>query len=560
MKRRIFISMCILAAVTVALSSLLTFVVMHHRIYNLEKEDVKEAALYIASGLSMVEDPYSYLQNISVGSNRITLVAEDGSVLYDSVEKAENMDNHLDRPEISAAMKNGFGESVRLSATLHKQTFYYAVLLNNGMVVRVASTVDSVFRIIAGFIPYAILIIIITFILALLVAGRETAKIIQPINKLDLHNPESNEIYDELSPLLSRIAEQNTQIENQMRQLREKQEEFTAISQNMREGLIVLNEKAEILSINNSTLHIFGAQGQNYLNKNILVLSRDLALSTAVKSALEGKPSVETLTIGNHQYQLIANTVWVDGHIKGAVALILDVTERYAAEQMRREFTANVSHELKTPLTSISGYAEIIKNGLVKTEDIPLFAQRIHTEASHLIDLIEDIMRLSCLDENNVDMSREPVDLMEVSKDVCQRLESLAKDKNVTVSVSGENAIVLGSRQILEQMIYNLCDNAIKYNRNNGSVNVIISRLENGVELTVSDTGIGIPKEHQNRIFERFYRVDKSHSSKIRGTGLGLSIVKHGAIYHDAKIQLESEAGKGTTIRLVFPLPPINVQ
>ncbi len=556
MKRRIFLSMCLLAMLIVFLSSMLTFVVVYRQIFDIMQREIEKEASYIAASLENAEDPRLFLQNVSTKAHRITLIANDGTVLFDSAERAENMENHRNRPEVSAALKNGIAKSVRLSRTLGKQTFYCAVLLKNGMVLRVANVVDSVYSAILSFVPYILFIIAVTLALALLIANRETKKIVEPINALNLQNPMSNDVYDELSPLLMRIAQQNQQIENQMRALREKHEEFNAITENMIEGLILLNERADILSVNKSAIRIFGGHDRSsYLNRNILTLSRDLTLRAAVKKALEGDHCEEILEMGGHHYQLTTNPVWVNGRVKGAVVLILDITERYAAEQIRREFSANVSHELKTPLTSILGYAEIIKNGMVKSEDIPRFAERIYNEANHLIALIDDIIKLSRLDENNIDIPRKRVNLLELSKKVCARLETQAREKGVIISVSGQNGFVFGIEEILEQMIYNLCDNAVKYNRENGRVDVNISQNEKEVVLTVSDTGIGIPKEHQTRVFERFYRVDKSRSNRTGGTGLGLSIVKHGAMHHNARIELESQPGHGTTIRVIFPAP-----
>lgn len=556
MKRRIFLSMCLLAILTVLLSSMLTFVVMYRQIFDIMQREIEKEASYIAASLETTEDPRLFLHSVSTKAHRITLIADDGTVLFDSIEKAENMENHKGRPEVSAALKSGIGKSVRLSRTLGKQTFYCAVLLKNGMVLRVANVMDSVYSAILSFVPYILCIIAVTFALALLIANRETKKIVEPINALNLQNPMSNDVYDELSPLLIRIAQQNKQIENQMHTLKEKHEEFNAITENMSEGLILLNEKADILSVNKSAIRIFGGHdSSNYLHRNILTLSRNLTLRAAVKKALEGDHCEEILEMGDRHYQLTTNPVWVNGRVKGAVVLILDITEKRAAEQIRREFSANVSHELKTPLTSILGYAEIIKNGMVKIEDIPGFAERIYNEANHLIALIDDIIRLSRLDEDNIDIPRKRVNLLELSKRVCARLEPQAREKSVIVSVSGQNGFVFGVEEILEQMIYNLCDNAIKYNKENGRVDVNISQSAKEVVLTVSDTGIGIPKEHQSRVFERFYRVDKSRSNRTSGTGLGLSIVKHVAMHHNARIELESQPGHGTTIRIIFPGP-----
>ncbi len=540
MKRRIFLSMSLLAILTVLFSSVLTLMVMYRKIFYIMQQEIEKEAYYIAASLEIAEDHRLFLQNISTKAHRITLIANDGTVLFDSIEKAENMENHKGRPEVSAALKSGIGKSVRLSRTLGKQTFYCAVLLKNGMVLRVANVMDSVYSTLLSFVPYILFVTAVTLSLALIIANQQTKKIVEPINALNLQDPTANEIYDELSPLLIRIAQQNKQIESQMQALQEKHQEFNAITQNMSEGLILLNEKADILSVNKSAIRIFGGDdSSNYLHKNLLTLSRNLTLRAVVKKALEGDHCEEILEMGDRHYRLTTNPVWVNGRVKGAVVLILDITEKRAAEQIRREFSAN---------------AEIIKNGMVKIEDIPRFAERIYNEANHLIALIDDIIKLSRLDEDNIDIPRKRVNLLELSKRVCARLEPQAREKSVIISVSGQNGFVWGIEEILEQMIYNLCDNAIKYNKENGRVDVNISQSAKEVVLTVSDTGIGIPKEHQNRVFERFYRVDKSRSNRTSGTGLGLSIVKHGAMHHNAKIELESYPGQGTTIRLIFPM------
>lgn len=553
MRRRIFGSMYLLVLITVLLSSLLISGLMYHKFFNLMKQEIKNEAGYIGVATEMEGIGYLTAVKNTVNFNRITLIASNGTVLFDNTAPAENLDNHGDRPEVKAALEQGFGEATRLSDTLGSQTFYYALRLTDGTVLRIANTMDSIYKTAFNGLSYMVLIILVTLIVAMLLANWQTQKIVEPINNLDLGDPMSNQVYDELAPLLTRIAKQNQELEKKMGQLRLRQEEFMAITGNMREGLIVLNVKGAVLSINQSAMRIFGVKHDAWLHKHILTLNRSMPVQIAVEKGLSGISWEEMLEFGGRQYQLMANPVGANGIVGGAVLLILDVTEKQAAEQMRREFSANVSHELRTPLTSISGYAEIMKNGLVKQEDLPRFSERIYIEANRLITLIEDIMQLSRLDENKQELPWEEVDLLALAQEVSDRLTPQAQSKGVEFTVLGERTIMYGARQILEEIVYNLCDNAIKYNREKGQVTVNLGRLAKEVVLTVTDTGIGIPREHHARVFERFYRVDKSHSKNTGGTGLGLSIVKHGVLYHKGKIQLESEVGKGTRVTVRFP-------
>jgi len=379
-----------------------------------------------------------------------------------------------------------------------------------------------------------------------------TKKIIVPINNLNLENPLSNDVYDELSPLLNRMSKQNNQIESQFKMLMEKQLEFNAITENISEGIIVLNSKGQVLSINKSAADIFGVNATYNINKHILTLNRSLTLQKAVRTALDGNNFEDVFSKGKKTYHLLASPVMSDNPVKGIILFVLDITERQNAEKMRREFSANVSHELKTPLTTISGYAELLKNGMVKNKDVAEFSGRILDEAGHLINLVDDIIRISRLDEKNIKLSFESVDLLELAQDVVSRLMPSAHKKNITIHVTGDHAILSGVKQILDEMVYNLCDNAIKYNYDFGKVDVIVSNTPEKIILSVKDNGVGISKEHQYRVFERFYRIDKSHSKDTGGTGLGLAIVKHSAEFHNAKIQLESEPEKGTTISIIF--------
>ena len=489
-----------------------------------------------------------------ITTSRITLIDSDGNVLFESEEPADELENHSERPEVIEALQDGVGYDGRLSQTFSKQTYYYALRLDNGMVIRVSDTMDSVWKNLISGLGIAIALIVLLTVLALVCVRFVTNRIVAPINHLDLEHPLDNEgeTYEEISPLLGRIHKQNQQIYSQVQQLKQNQEEYLAITEYMKDGLIVTNRKV-VLSINRSAQRLFGVTLDECINHDIVTVSRNEVLKEALKEALQGNSSEKLLELGGRVYQLLANPVRVSDGVGGAVILVLDVTEKQAAEKMRREFSANVSHELKTPLMSISGYAEIIENGMVRPEDIQKFAGRIHAEASRLSNLVEDIIRLSRLDEaGDAPLPKELVNLSEICEDVKKHLAASAAEKNVEFCYSGVPVQVTGVRQVLYEMVFNLCDNAIKYNQTGGKVDLTLEKLNGTVKLTVRDTGIGIAKEDLDRIFERFYRVDKSHSRETGGTGLGLSIVKHGAILHKAKVNVESEPGKGTAIEIVF--------
>lgn len=554
MKRRIYLSMCALSLCTVLLTATLIAGVIYVRFYESMRQGVRNEAHYIAAALNLAGDRYLLSRRNAADTSRLTLVMSDGSVVFDSAEDPTRMENHLHRTEIDAALRTGSGEASRLSQTFGVTTFYYALRLDDGRVLRVSNTADSVYTWVLRTLPYMLLAVFAVFLVSTIAAARQTKSIVTPINALNLDDPLSNVVYEELSPLLVRISKQKMQIDGQMRELMKKQDEFAAVTGSMNEGLAVLNAKLQILSINQSALRFFGLPSDDWRGRHILATNRSAALQTAVERAARGEPQSALLSLNGRHYQLFASPVKSSDAISGLVLLLHDVTERHEAEQLRREFSANVSHELKTPLTSISGYAEIIQNGLVKPADIPLFAERIRTEATRLLALIEDIIKLSSLDEGRPGVSNEPVDLLALSQQIVQRNVSPAAEKGVSVSVRGESTVVNGARPVLDEMISNLLLNAIKYNREHGSVEISVSHSPAQAVLAVSDTGIGIPREHQSRVFERFYRVDKSHSRDTGGTGLGLSIVKHGALCHGATVELSSEPGRGTTVRIVFPI------
>lgn len=552
MRKKIFKNMCLLALVTILLSSLLVTFAYYGTSDSRMKAEVREEARFIKGAVELSGE--EYLETIQGTPNRVTLIDTDGTVLYDNQADPATMENHAGRQEVQRATKVGAGESTRMSGTLSQQTFYYAVKLENGQILRVACDTDSVFAAVLAVLPWIIGSAVVVAVITVLFSNFLTKKIVAPINQLDLNDPTDDSVYDELSPLLTKINRQNEVIDQQMRSLREKQEEFTSITENMSEGFLVLDKNTDILSYNTSALRLLGADAAPAeSHESALALNRSAGFRSAVDAALSGSRSEQLVRQGGRCCQVMANPVMREGEVEGAVVVILDITEREERENLRREFTANVSHELKTPLTSISGFAEIIQNGIVKPEDIPRFAGNIYVESQRLISLVDDILNLSRLDEEDVQLEREDFDLAALARDVASRLKDSAKKNGVVITVIGDKAEMNGVRSIVDEMVYNLMDNAVKYNKKNGRVTVTVEKGQNGPTLTVTDTGIGIPQGDVDRVFERFYRVDKSHSKEIGGTGLGLSIVKHGAAFHNAKVSLESVEGKGTTVRLAFP-------
>ena len=552
MRKKIFKNMCLLALVTILLSSLLVTIVYYANSDARMKSEVREETRFVRGAVEL--SGQDYLATVENTANRITLIDTDGTVLYDNQADPATMENHSDREEFQEASTAGAGEATRISDTIAEQTFYYAVKLQNGQVLRVAATTDSVFAAVLAVLPWILGVEVLVAVCTVLFSNFLTKKIVAPINRLDLDHPADNEIYDELSPLLGKISRQNEVIAQQMKSLREKQEEFTAITENMSEGFLVLDNNTDILSYNTSALRLLGAEtvpAESHVSA--LALNRSAGFRSAVDGALAGKRSEQLVRQGGRCCQVMANPVLRDGEVEGAVVVILDITEREERENLRREFTANVSHELKTPLTSISGFAEIIKNGIVKPEDIPRFAGNIYEESQRLVTLVDDILNLSRLDEADVQLEREDFDLSSLARDVAGRLKASAKKNGVVITVIGDKAEINGVKSIVDEMVFNLVDNAVKYNKQNGRVTVTVDSSSDGTALTVTDTGIGIPQADVDRVFERFYRVDKSHSKEIGGTGLGLSIVKHGAAFHNAKVSLQSTEGEGTTVRLVFP-------
>ena len=556
-KRKIYWNLCLVALLTMVVSALITALLLCQDLQTQMRHSVMTEVRYLESAMEVSgEDYLAHLKSRGDGNseNRITWVAQDGTVLYDSFADSESLENHKDRPEIAAAFKNGRGQSVRTSRTLAEQTYYYAARLSDGSVIRVASTTKSALATVFHTVPVMIAMGILIVFGVLILAELQTKRIIAPINKMDPDNLQAGEVYDELAPLLSKISLQQKTIHQQI--LREKQEEFSAITENMQEGFLVVDSRGDVMSYNKSATRLLGIpveQTEDHkANINIISLNRSEKFRQVVDGALKGSHCEQMLDVGNRHYQIIANPVAESEERSGAVVVILDVTEQQSREELRREFTANVSHELKTPLTSISGYAEIMMNGLVQPSDMGRFSGKIYQEAQRLITLVGDIIRLSQLDEEKAQLEKQPVDLHMIASNVIKRLQDVAKKNQITLMLTGKPTVVNGNPQILDEMIYNLCDNAIKYNKPFGEVEVNVSMAKEHPVLTVEDDGIGIPVDDQARIFERFYRVDKSHSRQIGGTGLGLSIVKHGAIYHKAKVELKSALGEGTTVRIVF--------
>ena len=514
------------------------------------RKELSKEATYLAYGVE--QQSLDYLKNIKDKSARITYIDQDGTVLFDNEADVSEMKNHSDRTEFQKAEKYGAGESSRYSDTLSEKTIYYALRLKDGTVLRVSGTQDSVLALVENLIFPLCGLLCLMLILSGIMASAISKRIVKPINELDLESPEENQIYEELSPLLSKIHRQNREIQNQLELAKQQQEEFSLITENMQEGLIVIDKYTMILSANSSAWNLFHmdrvCQGES-----VYCLDREEEFRHAIEQVLSGEHTELVLKLNGSDIQLIANPVIRDKKTEGAVVLLVNVTEKLERESLRREFSANVSHELKTPLTSISGFAEIMQGGLVKNEDIPKFAGRIYKESQRLLQLVEDVIQISQLDEEKTSYVWEPVDVYQVCKNAFESLKEKAKRLNVHLYICGERMKMEAVRTLLEEAVYNICDNAIKYNRNDGSVSVFLVQTAQEIQIVVKDTGVGIPKEDQDRVFERFYRVDKSHSKEIGGTGLGLSIVKHAVGALKGSVILRSEEGNGTEICMKFP-------
>lgn len=544
MTSKIFRSTVVVAVVVLLCSLSVVMGVLYDHFTQVQVEQLKSELSLAATATEQYGN--AFLENVEAEEFRLTWIDRQGQVLFDTRVDASTLENHADREEIRQALETGAGSAIRTSSTLIKQTFYEARRLKDGTVLRISASRETVLVLLLGMVWPVLLIAALSIVLSAFLAKRMADRIVEPLNALDLEQPLKNDIYEEISPLLRRIHNQHRQIAQQMETLRRKADEFAQITDNMQEGLVLLSSEGKILSINPTAGRLFSS-GEDCVGRNFLAVERSDAVRTAVNDALDKGRGYARLSRGGREYQLDLSRIASDGTVIGAVVLAFDITERANGEQLRREFSANVSHELKTPLQGILGSAELLETGLVKPEDEKRFLGNIRREAARLVDLIQDIIRLSQLDEG-VELPKEPVELLELAREVQDVLSAAAEEKGVTVEVVGDGFSVEGVRRLLYEMVYNLCDNAIKYNTPGGSVRVRVS----GRELEVQDTGIGIPAEHQDRVFERFYRVDKSHSKRSGGTGLGLSIVKHTAACHGAQLRLESAPGQGTTITVTF--------
>ncbi|MBQ8204030.1 MAG: two-component sensor histidine kinase [Clostridia bacterium] len=549
MKKKIFRSI-ITVALTVMVASLVIASSFLYDYFNKQQKSQLKDELTLASN-NVNELGLSYFDNFKSSIFRFTVVDADGAVLYDSQADITKMGNHLDREEIKEALGQGRGSSSRYSVTLTEKTMYEAVRLDNGDVLRVSVSQVTVGTLIFIMLPTICAIVIISGFVSLILSDKMAASIVKPLGELDLENPTDKVVYEELTPVLSKLNMQHKQIKRQMRELKQKSDEFELIIASMKEGLVLLDKNGTVLNINVAAKKLFGVSSYS-VGASFSTVCRNEKMDLAVKEAfLKGHTELRE-EIEQREYQFIINRTESDGKVLGAVVLCFDITEAAFAERQRREFTGNVSHELKTPLQSIIGSAELLENGLVRLEDTDRFVGNIKNEATRLVTLINDIIRLSQLDEG-AESAKESVDLYEVAKEAVEVLSALASKKNVSLTVNGGSTVIVGVRRYLYEIIYNLCDNAIRYNKEGGSVTVTLGTQDKNTYLSVKDTGIGIPKEHKPRIFERFYRVDKSHSKETGGTGLGLSIVKHAAAYHGAQIELLSEENKGTEIIVKFP-------
>ncbi len=556
LKSKIFRSMFFVSAVFIVISVGISTAILYKSVEKQIVEDNKTNAWYVKYFIEKYGEKSVDEMQMQQGK-RVTLISSSGDVIYDSKADSHSMENHLERPEVKAALENGEGEAKRVSDTLSETSYYYALRLEDGNVLRVATTSDTVYSTFKAIMPMTFVLAACIISTAVIVSRYMTKKIVKPINSMDINVPETTMVYDEMAPFVARIKHQNEVINRQMKDLREKKIEFDTITENMQEGLIVIGKTGEVISYNKSAIELLDVSLDEDLLSNPLLFNRSGRFEKVINKALSGKNRECIITFPDRICQIIANPVLDKEKVKGAVIIIIDITEKEKREALRREFSANVSHELKTPLTSISGYAEIMKSGMVKGDDMVKFADIIYTEARRLINLVGDIIKVSKLDEDNVQLEETVVNIKGLTEDIIKRLKTQAEVKNVKInkffeSQDIENMNITGVSQIIDEMIYNVIENAIKYNKDNGMINVYAEADEKLIKLKIADTGIGIPKADIDRVFERFYRVDKSHSKEVGGTGLGLSIVKHSAAFVGADVKLESEEGVGTTVIIEF--------
>lgn len=550
MTKRILRSILLVAVLVLAASTGATLGILYYHFGGQLEEELRREASYLS--VSVEKEGIEAFDDLPADAERVTYIDTDGTVLFDNRADENGMENHGDREEVKEALEQGSGRAVRNSDTLSQRTLYYALRLSDGKVLRVSSTQYNIPGLMGGMIQPLLIILILMAALSAWIAYRVSRGIVEPINQLDLDHPEDNQVYDEIAPLLTKINRQQKQIRREIADAKRQQEEFSIITENMEEGFVILDVHTEVLSCNSSALKLLGAE-ESRERRSILAMNRSQEFQRIVEQVLSGRHVITMLELGDRSCQIAANPVFHDNEVSGAVLLILDVTERMKGEQMRREFTANVSHELKTPLTSISGFAEIISDGFVKPEDTRKFAGRIFKEAQRLITLVNDVIKISQLDEGKLPYEREETDLYELCREILRRMEERASAAGVHLYLKGPHKKITTVQTILDEVLNNLCDNGIKYNKKGGNLTVTIEEGEGETRISVEDQGIGIPAEDQKRVFERFYRVDKSHSKAIGGTGLGLSIVKHGAMYLGAEVKVESTLGKGSTFTLVLP-------
>ena len=547
MTKKIFKAIALVAGIMLIACLLIIVDCLYEYFCSVQENELKDMLDVASKAVS--SDGSSFLTRLKSNRFRLTWIAADGSVIYDT--QTGELENHMERAEVKEAMQNGEGESRRYSSTLMEKTIYYAKRLDDGTVLRISTSSATAGKLLLGMLRPIVIVLIAALVLSLIFADRLAKRIVEPLNALDLDRPLENDAYEELSPLLNRINRQHMQIARQLEDLNKKKDEFEQITESMQEGLVLLDQKGTILSINKAARSLFLAN-EECIGKDFITIERSYGVISAIQQAVRSGHAEERMEQGGRIYQLDITRIESAAKPVGAVILSFDITEQENAEQNRREFTANVSHELKTPLQGIIGSAELIENGMVKPEDMPRFVGHIRTEAQSLVTLIADIIRLSQLDEGH-ELPMEGVDMLCVASDAAAQLKAAAEAKHISMSIEGEACTVYGARSLLYEVAYNLKDNAIKYNRENGVVDIKVSRENKKVKLTVSDTGIGIAPEHQQRIFERFYRVDKSHSKASGGTGLGLSIVKHAVQYHHGEIKLKSELNKGSEITVALP-------
>lgn len=549
MTKKIFHSILLVACTVLLACYLVILTSLNDYFTSLRKSQLKTQLSFASTAVE--DEGIEYLKNVESGEYRLTLIDTDGTVLYDTGADAASMENHSDRREFQEAFLSGYGESHRYSRTLTEQTYYFAKKLSDDRVLRISTSQVTIVSLLLGMLQPLLVIAFLAILLSVFLAKRASLNLVKPLNNLDLNDPLSNDVYEELSPLLRHMAQQNKQIALQMDELSRSQNEFNAITSNMSEGLIVLNKDGVVVSLNTAARKIFEAE-EDSIGKDFLTIDRTPEISRAIKETLSGKKQELEYEKNGRNYDLCINQIVEKDEVIGVLLLAIDNTEKIQAEQNRREFTANVSHELKTPLQSIIGSADLIESGLVKPEDMPRFIGHIKTDAARLVSLVSDIIRLSQLDENT-EMNWENVDALSVTKEALEMVGPIAESRNISLTIKGEPAPLTSVHKLLYDIIYNLCDNAVKYNKEGGFVKVNVKTAGDKVQVAVSDNGVGIAPADQSRVFERFYRVDKSHSRESGGTGLGLSIVKHAVAYLKGSISLESTLGKGTTITVSFP-------